>query len=366
MPDPRISKLAKVIINYSLRIKPGDQFLIQTSPIAQELTQEIFKEAVLAGAHITTQISTPGLTEIFLKNAGDEQLEHVSPVYKLVIETYQAMAYIDAPTNTRGLTGVDPAKMAQVNKANQELAVIQMERAAKKELNWNYTVYPTNAQAQEADMSLSEYQDFVYNAGLLDLDDPVAEWTKIEKQQDEYIKWLEGHDKVVIKGSNVDLTMSVKDRPFINACGHENFPDGEIFTSPIEDSTNGWIRFRYPAIYGGREVEDVELWFEDGKIVKEKASKAQDFLTITLNTDDGARYLGELGIGTNYGITKFTKHMLFDEKIGGTIHLATGFGFPECNSQNKSAIHWDMLCDMEDGEITFDGDTFYKNGKIAV
>jgi aminopeptidase len=168
------------------------------------------------------------------------------------------------------------------------------------------------------------------------------------------------------RNSNVDLKMSIKDRLFIPCDGKENFPDGEIFTGPVEDSVEGWVRFRYPAIENGQEVTDIELWFEKGCVVKESATKNQKLLTAQLNIDAGARHLGELGIGTNYGITRFTKDMLFDEKLGGTIHLAVGAGLPESGSKNESGIHWDMLCDMHDAEIHVDGELFYRNGKFVL
>jgi aminopeptidase len=215
-------------------------------------------------------------------------------------------------------------------------------------------------------MSLNDYQEFVYEAGFLNEPDPVALWRKEGEKQKQLISWLSGKDKVEIKGDNVDLTFSIKDRKFKEADGKYNFPDGEIFTGPVEESANGWIHFSYPAIYEGQEVIDVELWFEKGKVVKETASKGEALLTTSLNTDPGARYLGEWGIGTNYGIKRFTKNILFDEKMGGTIHLALGSGYPETGSENESAIHWDMLCDMADSEIIVDGDRFYENGKFIV
>lgn len=215
-------------------------------------------------------------------------------------------------------------------------------------------------------MSLHDYRNFVFGAGLLNEDDPVALWQAEGAKQRVLIDWLKGHDKAVLKGSNVDITLSIKDRTFIECSGKENFPDGEIFTGPVEDSVNGWIRFKYPAIFNGQEIQDIELWFENGKVVQEKASKNQELLTSTLNTDAGARFLGEWGIGTNYGIQRFTKNMLFDEKMGGTIHFAVGAGYPESGSRNESGLHWDMLCDMADAEITVDGETFYKNGKTAI
>jgi aminopeptidase len=234
------------------------------------------------------------------------------------------------------------------------------------ELKWCATVYPTHAGAQEADMSLREYQDFVYSAGMLDLPDPVAAWREEHTRQQRLIAWLAGKNHLTIQGKDVDLRLSLGGRSFLGASGKLNFPDGEIYTSPVEASADGWVRFAYPCIYDGREVIDVELWFEEGKIVKEKAAKGQEFLTALLDTDPGARYLGELGIGTNYHIPRFTKNMLFDEKLGGTIHLAVGGGFPEVGGKNESGVHWDMLCDMAQSEMRLDGELFYKDGKFVI
>jgi aminopeptidase len=366
MPDPRASKLATVLVQYSLALQTGEQFLLRSSPLAEELTLEVYKQAVLAGAHVNLQIGLPGAAEVFFKHASDAQLEYISPIRRMYTETFDASLYIEAEHNTRELSGVDPARQAIFSKANAEISKIFLQRAARKELKWCLTVYPTHAMAQEADMSLREYQDFVYGAGMLHLEDPVGFWVQEGQRQKELIAWLEGRDQVQVKGSNVDLSFSIKGRTFEPADGKNNFPDGEIFTGPVEASANGWIRFSYPAIYGGQEVEDIELWFEEGKVVKEKASKGQDLLTKMLDTDGGSRYLGEWGVGTNYGIQRFTKNMLFDEKIGGTIHLAVGSGYPETGSKNESGIHWDMLCDMSEGEINVDGDLFYKDGRVVV
>ncbi len=215
-------------------------------------------------------------------------------------------------------------------------------------------------------MSLADYQDFVYGAGMLDEDDPAEAWRQEGERQRKLVSWLAGRNHVVMKGANIDLRLSIAGRRFKESDGKHNFPSGEVFTGPVEDSAQGWVRFRYPAIHSGREVTDIELWFENGRVAQEKASKGQELLTSLLNSDAGARYLGEWGIGTNYRIQRFTKNMLFDEKIGGTIHLAVGAGYPETGSKNESAIHWDMLCDMADSEITVDGEVFYRNGRVVI
>ena len=366
MPDPRITKLAQVLVRYSLNLQPGEEVYINTSPLAEELNLEVYQEAVQAGAHIFLNANLPGTREIFLKYASEAQLEYVSPVMQMVVERFPAFLYIIAEHNTRELNGTDPAKMARQARSRKEINKIYNERDAKGELRWCLTAFPTQSSAQDADMSLADFQDFVYKAGLLDQPDPVAGWKALHERQEKIIAWLKGKKNVTLKGANIDLRMSIEGRGFINCDGKVNFPDGEIFTSPVEDSVHGWVRFSYPAIYAGREVNDIELWFEGGKVVKESAQKNQDTLTEMLNTDAGARYLGEWGIGTNYGIQRFVKNMLFDEKIGGTIHLAVGNGFSEIGSKNESNIHWDMLCDMADSEICVDGEVFYQNGKFAI
>jgi aminopeptidase len=364
--DPRVAKLAQVLIHYSLEIKPGQQMILRTNPLADELNLAVYAEAVRAGAHVFVANTIPGEREAFLKYASDEQLDYVPPLVKLAYESFDAMLAIGAEFNTRELSGIDPKRISRSRKAMAFINHTMMERSAKGELNWVLTQYPTYASAQDADMSLSDYSEFVYGAGMLNEEDPVAFWKAEGLKQQKLIKWLAGHEKAVLKGANIDLSMSIKERSFFECSGRANFPDGEIFTGPVEDSVNGWVRFKYPAIYAGQEVSDIELWFENGKVVKETASKNQALLTTLLDTDPGARYLGEWGIGTNYGIQRFTKNMLFDEKIGGTIHLAVGASYPESGGKNDSGVHWDMLCDMADAEVLVDGELFYKNGKPSV
>ena len=366
MTDPRVSKLAKVLVHYSVALKRGEQVVIRTSPLADELTLAVYEEVVKAGAYPFVMNEVPGLEETFFKYASNAQLDYVSPIRKMINQTFDAVITIWTEFNTRNLSGADPKRIARSRKASVPLTKTFLKRAAKGQLKWTLTAYPNNAMAQEADMSLADYADFVFAAGMLNLPDPVTFWRKEAAKQQKLIKWLKGGNKAVLKGSNVDISLSIKGRTFIECAGKENFPDGEIFTGPVEHSVNGWIRFKYPAIYDGQEITDIELWFKDGKVVKEKASKNQELLTSLLNTDAGSRYLGEWGIGTNYGIKRFTKNMLFDEKIGGTIHFAVGAGYPESGSKNDSGLHWDMLCDMSDSEIKVDGDLFYKNGKSLI
>jgi len=242
-----------------------------------------------------------------------------------------------------------------------------LRRGADKSLRWVLTQIPTEGYAQEAGMSLGEYTNFVLSACHIDENtpDPVAHWENIRKQQLGMIANIEGQDMVKLKGAHVDLSLSVKGRKFNNSYGIHNIPDGEIYTGPVEDSVNGWVRFSYPAIYQGQVVEGVELSFENGRVVTAKATTGEDFLRTMIDSDEGAHYLGEFAIGTNYEINRFTRNILFDEKLGGTFHMALGAGYPETGSVNTSSIHWDLICDMRgDAEMSVDGEVIYRNGKF--
>jgi aminopeptidase len=366
MPDPRVVKLAQIMVDYSLELKPGQQVWLRTAPVAQEFNLAFYEQAVKAGAHVLIDQAIPGAEEVYYKYASDQQLDFIAPHRKLVAETFDASLRVWSDENTRSLAGVDPKRIARYNKAWAEVFNGVMKRSAAGLYRWCVTVHPTPAMAQDANMSLADYTDFVYEAGMLHEANPLAFWRAEGKKQEEIIAWLGGRKQVVLKGSNIDLKLSIDGRTFEKSDGLYNFPDGEIFTSPVDDSAQGCVRFKYPGIYAGQEVEDIELSFEGGKVVKEKASRNQQLLTSLLNTDDGARRLGEWGIGTNYGITRFSRNMLFDEKIGGTVHFAVGQAFPECGGKNVSGVHWDMLCDMADSEIEIDGDLFYKNGRFVL
>lgn len=366
MHDPRIDKLAKVLVHYSLDLQPGERFALTGNTLAADLIEAVYREAALAGSLVYPDIILPGLEDLLMRHGNEAQLADVCPVQKLMADTFDASLYIGADDNTRSLAGVNPERISARRKAYAPLSRITFKRAAAGELKWCYTIYPTQAFAQEADMGLYDYADFVFGAGLLNEPDPVALWKAEGERQQRLIAWLAGHDQVVLKGDSIDLKLSIAGRSFVEASGKNNFPDGEIYVSPVEPSVEGWVRFSYPGIYAGQEVEDIELWFEEGRVVKESAAKGAALLTELLDTDEGSRILGELGFGTNYGIQRFTKNMLFDEKMGGTIHLAVGAGFPESGSKNESGLHWDMLCDMAEGKVTVDGELFYLNGRFAI
>ncbi|WP_103896650.1 aminopeptidase [Caloramator fervidus] len=365
--DRRIEKLADVLLNYSLKIKKGDKLLISGGEATLPLIKAVYKKAIELGAFPQVDIGIEDLTEMLLKYGSEEQITYVPESQKRAFETVDAILTIWGDVNTRFLTNVDASKMKLRSRGRKELMEIFHKRMANKELRWCGTQFPTHANAQEASMSLSEYEDFVYGAGFIYEDDPVARWMQIKKEQEKICEYLNKKETLRIVSKDTDITMSIKGRKWINCCGEENFPDGEVFTSPVEDSVNGYIRFSFPGIYAGREIEDIYLEFKDGKVVKAKAAKGEDLLLELLETDEGAKFLGEVAIGTNYGIQKFTKNMLFDEKIGGTIHLAIGRAFPEAGGKNMSSIHWDMLCDMkEEGKIYADGELIYEKGQFLI
>ena len=367
MSDPRVENLAKILVNYSSEVKPGDWALVIGSPLAAPLVNAVQKYVLRAGANANVLTLTDETQEILLREGSTAQLEWVSPLEKLLYDKADVMIKINAASNTRAMSGIDPQKQQIYQAARRELLKTYMQRAAAGSLRWVGTQYPCHAYAQDADMSLSEYEDFVYGATFADQSDPIQRWLDVRQKQQHWVDWLKGKKRVRVRGPHIDLSLSIEGRSFINSDGKKNMPSGEIFTGPVEDSVNGWVKFSYPAIRGGREVEGVEFTFEAGKVVQAKASKNQDYLLSQLDLDEGARYLGEFAIGTNYGIKRFTKSILFDEKIGGTIHMAVGAGYPETGSHNQSAVHWDFICDMrQDSEILVDGELFYKNGEFQV
>ncbi|HVO86061.1 MAG TPA: aminopeptidase [Candidatus Eisenbacteria bacterium] len=365
MVDPRTEKLAKLCVQYSVNVKPEEQVLIQGSDQAFPLINELYKECLLKDAHPMV-LANLDLQYTFFKHAKEHQLKFVSPIEKFAMENMDVNIGIFCEPNPKGLSTIDPAKTRIRSASRKDLMEILFRRVAEGKLRWTGLPYPVSAEAQEASMPLEEYEDFVYNSCLVDKQDPVAEWKKVHQQQQRIGEFLNQTSEIHVLGEDTDLTFNVKGRKWINCSGKENMPDGEVFTGPIENSTNGTIRFTYPGIYAGREVEDIRLSFKDGKVVKASAAKSDDFLQQMLMIE-GADRLGEASIGTNYSITRFTKNMLFDEKMGGTIHMALGNSYPESGGKNESAIHWDILKDMKkDGEIYADNKIFYKNGKFLL
>lgn len=367
MADIRIERLATLLVNYCTSIKPGDWVLVAGHLSALPLIEEVVKRVAIAGGNPTIDLQTESIDEAMLRHASEEQLGWVTPYAQMMAENVDARIVVRGAYNTRSYTNVDPKRIRLYQQAQRKFQSTYMQRSAEGNHRWVGTLFPCAAYAQEADMSLGEYEDFVYGATYADQPDPVACWQKIHDIQARLIDWLAGKSEVVVRGPNVDLQLSIQGRTWINSDGKRNMPSGEIFTGPVEDSVNGWVRFTYPAIRDGLEVEGVEFKFEEGKVVEARAEKNEKYLLSQLDSDGGARYLGEFAIGTNYQIQRFTKSILYDEKIGGTMHMAVGAGYPETGSHNRSAIHWDFICDMRnDSEILVDGELFYKNGQFQV
>jgi len=368
MPDPRIAKLARLIVTYSTRIGKGDRVAIEAQPVAEPLVMALYESILEAGGYPHTLITLPAEEEMLVKKGSDDQLDFLPTFRTLAYETFESRIRILSESNTRSLSNVNLRRYGRHALKLGKILTIQVERGSRGEFRWLTSLFPTEAYAQDAEMSLTEYQDFVYKACHVDdpAIDPVDYWKGVKAEQQAAIEAFKGHDRLVVRGPNCELKLSVKDRVFLNACGESNMPDGEVFSGPVEKSVEGWIRFTYPAVYQGREVDGVELRFREGRVEHASASKDEAYLLEMLDSDPGARYLGEFAVGTNFGIQRFTRNILFDEKIGGSIHVALGRGYPETGNTNKSAIHWDMICDMRGGEILADGTLIYKDGHFQV
>ena len=367
MADIRLQRMAQVLVRYSMGVKKGDRLAIQTEPNAAPLVREVVREAIRAGAYPETFIGIPGVREILLKEGSDEQLSYIPPSFRMVIEEYETQLQILGQDNTKGLSGVDPARIAVAQQAIRDLSRTYMQRSADGSLRWCIAMFPTNAYAQDADMSLSDFEDFVYRVCFLDDEDPVARWQELSQKQERLVQWLHGKHTIHLRGQDTDLTFSVDGRIFINDDGHYNFPGGEFFTGPVEDSANGYIRYSFPASFNGRSVEDVRLRFENGVVVEASAAHGQDYLEKMLDLDEGARRLGEFAFGNNRNVDRCTRNILFDEKMGGTVHLALGASIPQTLGVNQSVLHWDMVCDLRNGsEIRVDDELFCKDGEFVV
>lgn len=354
--DPRIVKQAEILVNTSVKIKRGDRVMVIADIEAKPLVLELYGQILLKGAsEVRVHFDSYEFGEIYFKNASNSQIMHFPSIAMKEIKDIDAYIAIRCPSNTRGLSGIDAGKVSRRQKV---IAPISKWRVQKT--RWVVTTFPTESQAQEADMSLGEFEDFVFSSMELD-------WKKVKASQEKLRKLVDGTKTVRIVGEDTDLTLKIEGRKAVSAWGECNMPDGEVFTSVVENSANGKIRFSYPALYFGREFDDVRLTFKRGVVIEAKAAKKERDLNAILDMDKGARMIGELGIGNNFKLTRFVKHILFDEKMGGTIHIALGKGYKETLSKNTSALHWDMIKDLRDsGELWFDGKLVQKKGRWLV
>jgi aminopeptidase len=364
--DIYTKRLARLIVDYSLDVRENQEVVIQGSPLAGSMIKALYHRILERGAHPHLRVFIPGTDEIFYRVAGDDQIDHVSDIERFSVDAFDAGVTIKSSQNTRSLTNIDAARISRRHLVRKPLFEKFVERMTRGELKWCGTVVPTNAYAQDAEMSLEEYSRFLYKACCVDQENYIDLWKEVSREQAKIVEYFRGKKEVHVRGSQTDLRFSIEGRKFINCDGRENMPDGEIFTSPVEDSVEGKIRFSYPVCEGGREIEDITLEFEHGKVVSARAGKNEDYLLKMLDTDEGARVVGEFGIGNNPGIDRFTRSILFDEKIRGTVHIALGLAFAEAGGKNKSAIHWDMICDLrQGGTIHVDGELFSKNGSFC-
>lgn len=367
MPDPRVTKLADVLVNYCTAVRPGDWVFIRGHVAAMPLVEALLRQVLRAGGRPSVLLSSDELQEIALREASDEQLQWVSPIEEMMLSQADVYIAMMAAHNTHALTNIEPRRLQVQQLARRDLLGTYMRRMADRSLRAVGTLYPTTGYAQDADMSLPDFEDFVYTSMFIDQPDPVACWQEMQARQQRLVDWLDGKKQVVVRSPNADLTLSIAGRRFINDSGHVNMPGGEIFTSPVEDSANGWVRFTYPSVRYGVEVDGVTFELRDGQVVRATAQKNEAYLLGQLDVDPQARFLGEWAIGTNYNIQRFTKSILYDEKIGGTMHMAIGSGFPEVGGKNQSSVHWDFICDLrQESEIFVDGTLFYKNGEFQV
>jgi len=367
MRDPRLEKLADVLVNYSVGVKKDQLVRISGGSESRMLIVELYRQVLAAGAHAFVRTGFEELDEVFLKNGDDAQLAFVNPITVAEVERIDCHIGIWADENTRAKSNVDPKRMGIQQAARKPIMETFLKRASSGDLRWVGTQYPTQGSAQDAEMSLAEYEEFVFSAGLLHHADPVASWKKISERQQRLTDFMNGkRDYHVVAANGTDVRMSVENRLWINCDGHENFPDGEVFTGPVIDSVNGQINFSFPAVHHGRECDGVKLTFKDGKVIDAHATKGEQFLFSMLDMDAGSRFLGECAIGTNFGITRYTRNTLFDEKIGGTVHFALGAGYPETGNSNESGLHWDMVVDLrEGGFVEIDGEKVNVDGKFV-
>jgi aminopeptidase len=367
MRDSRIEALAQILVRYSTKVQPGETCAIRATTNAEPLVQAIYEEVLRAGGHPFFVLSPVEALPAFFELASDEQLDYVPEPMRWPYETADVAFAIMADANTRALSEADPAKQSRVQKARKPLLNASMERSARGEHRWALTMFPTHAYAADAGMSLTRFEEFLYRACLAYDPDPVTAWERQSDTVKRLAEWMNGREEVRFQAPGTDIRLNVAGRTWIPCYGEHNMPDGEFFTGPVEDSATGVVAFSFPTSYAGREVGGVTLRFEDGKVVDASAERGEEFLVQTLDTDDGARRLGELGIGTNYGIATGTKEILLDEKIGGTFHLAVGASYPETGGVNDSAVHWDMICDLRNGgSITVDGQNLQENGQFLV
>ncbi len=363
MLDRHVEKLAQLIVEYSVAVREGDLVAVHANTLADPLVGEIYAACLRCGAHPELDLTLPDLDDLFFQHASDSQLAHPSLAEQVLLERSDVQIAIVSPANTRALAVVPGERLARRRVGLKPLSDTFDRRAGSGELRWLRALFPTHALAQDASMSLRAYEALVYRACKLHHEDPASAWREQGERQQRLLDPLRNSSKVTVLAPGTDLTFSVAGRPWLSADGRTNLPDGEVYAAPVEGSVEGRVQFSYPASMDGVEVEDIRLWFEDGKVAKATASKNESFLQMLLNLDDGAPVPGEFGFGMNEEVTGYTGNALLDEKIHGTIHLALGSSAPGSQGQNRSALHWDMVVDLRlGGEVWVDGVKVQEDG----
>jgi aminopeptidase len=365
MNDPRFDRLAELLLDYSLELKPRQVLRIDGPTAGSPLILALHRGAVRRGAHVHASVELEGLWELLVAHGSDEQLDFVSPIDARDIGRVDALVTIWSEANTRSFSRLDPNRRQRQLAAQRQLALVRRDRVVRGELRWCGTLSPTSGHAQDADMSLADYEEFVFRACHALDDDPVGHWRNVAAKLEARAADLAAIRELRIVGEDTDLTVGVEGRTWRAAHGLRNMPDGEVYTSPIETRADGTIRFGFPGVFGGREIDDIRLRFEDGRVVEAEAAGGQSYLDALLDMDEGARGIGEVAFGLNYEIDRFSRNILFDEKIGGTMHLALGMGFEDLGGQNRSTLHLDLICDLRrDGEVYADGELIWRAGRF--
>lgn len=360
-----LPRYAQLLVQYSLDIQPGDKLLIRTTTLAEPLVREVYRLALRAGAAVDIEWEFEAMSSIFAQEATNTALQHVSPTYQRAMETYQAYLYILAPFSVQHEHSLSGEKAALRQQILQAAQTNYTRRTADRSLKRTLCLYPTDASAQEAGMPTEEYARFVFKACRLYDDNPTESWLQVRQSQQHIVDMLNQRTHIRYQGPGTDLSFSTQGRTWINSDGQTNMPSGEVYTSPVENSVNGVVHFSLPAIYQGTELENVTLYVKDGFIEKWEATRGKSLLDTIFAEVAGSRYFGEAAIGTNYHIQQQTKNILFDEKMGGTIHLAIGQSYLQAGGQNHSAIHWDFITDMtREGRIYADHQLIYENGQF--
>jgi len=364
-----LSKYAKLLVNYCVELKAGERLFVSTTTLAEPLVREVYREVLKVGAYMEVDFKFREQSKLFLDLASEEVLAMEPVLYSEAIKNFDAYINIRAPFNLNETRNVKPEARKLRSAAMSHLNKIYFERTADRSvagsLKRSLCQYPTQASAQAANMSLEEYQRFVFNACHLYADDPKGEWLKIRASQQKIKDYLDGVKEVQYKADHTDISFSVDGRTWINSDGQTNMPSGEVFSGPVENSVNGKVHFTFPSVYMGQDVSGITLWVENGEVVKWDAEQGKDLLDQVFDVP-GARFFGEVAIGTNYNIQQATRNILFDEKIGGTIHMAVGQSYKQTGGKNESIVHWDMITDMtKSGVIYADGVKIYEKGQFV-